>query len=70
VFSGGLNSLQSGVGLDPALIQLVQFAPALSVGVMFLLFRRTTGVQVRFQPAGEVAVRSAVVVAIVAALTV
>jgi membrane protease YdiL (CAAX protease family) len=67
VFSGGLNSLQSGVGLDPDLIQLVQFAPALAVGVMFLLFRRTTGVQVRFQPAGEVAVRSAVVVAIVAA---
>ncbi|MDX6283931.1 MAG: protease family protein [Kribbellaceae bacterium] len=66
-FSGGLNALQSGVGPDPDLIQLVQFAPALAVGVMFLLFRRSTRVLVRFTPAADVAGRSAVMVGIVLA---
>jgi membrane protease YdiL (CAAX protease family) len=69
VFSGGLNALQSAEGPDPDLIQLVQFAPALAVGVMFLLFRRTTKVQARFTPADVVAGRSAVVVGIVVAAT-
>ncbi|GAA3572077.1 CPBP family intramembrane glutamic endopeptidase [Kribbella ginsengisoli] len=67
VFSGGLDALQSAVGPDPDLIQLVQFAPALAVGVMFLLFRRSTRVLVRFTPAAEVAGRSAVMVGIVLA---
>jgi len=35
VFSGGLNALQGDTRPDPDLIQLVQFAPALAVGVMF-----------------------------------
>ncbi len=67
VFSGGMNALQSATGPDPDLIQLVQFAPALAVGAMFLLFRRTTRVQARFTPAAEVAGRSATIVGIVVA---
>jgi membrane protease YdiL (CAAX protease family) len=67
VFSGGLNALQDKAGPSPDLIQLVQFAPALAVGVMFLLFRRSTKVLVRFTPAAEVAGRSAVMVGIVLA---
>jgi len=67
VFSGGLNALQSAAGPDPDLIQLAQFAPALGVGVMFLLFRRSTKVLARFTPAAEVAGRSAVIVGIVLA---
>jgi hypothetical protein len=60
VVSGALNALQAATGPDPDLIQLVQFAPAIAVGAMFLLFRRTTKVQARFTPAAEVAGRSAV----------
>jgi membrane protease YdiL (CAAX protease family) len=67
VISGGLNAVQAAGGPDPDLIQLVQFAPALGVGVMFLLFRRSTRVLVRFTPAAEVAGRSAVIVGIVLA---
>jgi membrane protease YdiL (CAAX protease family) len=67
VFSGGLNALQSATGPSADLIQLVQFAPALAVGVMFLLFRRTTRVLIRFTPAVEVAAKSALIVGIVAA---
>jgi CAAX protease family protein len=67
VFSGGLNAFQSAAGPDPDLIQLVQFAPALAVGVMFLLFRRNTLVLARFTPAADVAGRSAVIVGIVVA---
>lgn len=67
VFSGGLNALQAATGPDPDLIQLVQFAPALAVGVMFLLFRRTTRVDARFTPAAVAAGRSALVVGIVIA---
>jgi membrane protease YdiL (CAAX protease family) len=66
VFSGILNALQAATGPSPDLIQLVQFAPALGVGVMFLLFRRTTRVDARFTPAAVVAGRSALVVGIVA----
>jgi membrane protease YdiL (CAAX protease family) len=66
-FSGILNVLQSAVGPDPDLIQLVQFAPALGVGVMFLAFRRTTRVDARFRPAKVAAGRSALVVGIVVA---
>ena len=51
VFSGVLNAVQAAAGPDPALIQLVQFAPALGVGVMFLLFRRTTRVDAEVNPA-------------------
>jgi membrane protease YdiL (CAAX protease family) len=65
LFSGGLNAVQSATGPDPDLIQLVQFAPALAVGVMFLLFRRTTRVEARFRPASVAASRSALVVGIV-----
>lgn len=67
VVSGVLNALQAATGPDPDLIQLVQFAPALAVGAMFLLFRRTTRVEARFTPAAEVAGRSAVMVSIVVA---
>ncbi|GAA1714266.1 hypothetical protein GCM10009745_73170 [Kribbella yunnanensis] len=67
VFSGVLNAVQAAAGPDPALIQLVQFAPALGVGVMFLLFRRTTRVAARCTPAQAVAGRSALVVGIVIA---
>jgi membrane protease YdiL (CAAX protease family) len=67
VFSGGLNALQSDTGPSPDLIQLVQFAPALAVGVMFLIFRRSTRVQVRFTPAADVASKSALIVGIVVA---
>lgn len=67
VFSGVLNALQSATGPDPDLIQLVQFAPALGVGVMFLLFRRTTRVQARFTPVAVAAGRSALIVGIVIA---
>jgi len=65
VFSGILNALQAATGPSPELIQLVQFAPALGVGVMFLLFRRTTRVDARFTPATVAAGRSALVVGIV-----
>lgn len=67
IFSGILNALQASTGPSPDLIQLVQFAPALGVGVMFLLFRRTTRVDARFTPAGVAAGRSALVVGIVVA---
>ena len=67
VFSGILNALQSVAGPSPDLIQLVQFAPALGVGVMFLVFGRTTRVDARFTPAKVAAGRSAVVVGIVVA---
>jgi len=67
VFSGGLNALQSATGPDPDLIQLVQFAAALAVRVMFLLFRRTTRVDARFTPAAVAVGRSAVIVGIVIA---
>jgi membrane protease YdiL (CAAX protease family) len=67
VFSGLLNALQSATGPSPDLIQLVQFAPALAVGVMFLLFRRTTRVDARFTPVSVAAGRSALVVGIVIA---
>ncbi|WP_112248659.1 CPBP family intramembrane glutamic endopeptidase [Kribbella monticola] len=67
LFSGVLNAVQAGTGPSPDLIQLVQFAPALAVGVMFLLFRRTTPVQARFTPPALVAGRSALIVAIVVA---
>jgi CAAX protease family protein len=67
VFSGVLNAVQAAVGPDPDLIQLVQFAPALGVGVMFLLFRRTTRVQARFTPVEVAAGRSALIVGIVIA---
>ncbi|HEY9334406.1 MAG TPA: CPBP family intramembrane glutamic endopeptidase [Kribbella sp.] len=67
VFSGILNALQTAAGPSPELIQLVQFAPALGVGVMFLLFRRTTRVDARFTPATVAAGRSALVVGIVIA---
>jgi membrane protease YdiL (CAAX protease family) len=67
VFSGLLNALQSATGPSPDLIQLVQFAPALAVGVMFLLFRRTTRVDARFTPASVAAGRSALVIGIVIA---
>ncbi|MEV6265539.1 type II CAAX endopeptidase family protein [Kribbella sp. NPDC051936] len=67
VFSGILNALQTATGPSPELIQLVQFAPALGVGVMFLLFRRTTRVDARFTPAAVAAGRSALVVGIVIA---
>ncbi|MFG1623996.1 CPBP family intramembrane glutamic endopeptidase [Kribbella sp. NPDC049227] len=67
VFSGVLNAIQAAAGPDPDLIQLVQFAPALGVGVMFLLFRRTTRVQARFTPVAVAAGRSALVVGIVIA---
>src|SRR5882757_3900470 len=70
VFSGGLNALQGDTRPDPDLIQLVQFAPALAVGVMFLLFRRTTRVEARFTPAPQVAGKSALIVGIVAAVMV
>ncbi|TCC20769.1 CPBP family intramembrane glutamic endopeptidase [Kribbella speibonae] len=65
VFSGILNALQAATGPSPELIQLVQFAPALGVGVMFLLFRRTTRVDARFTP--PALSRSALVVGIVVA---
>ncbi|WP_427887595.1 CPBP family intramembrane glutamic endopeptidase [Kribbella sp. GL6] len=67
VFSGILNALQSATGPSPDLIQLVQFAPALGVGVMFLAFRRTTRVDVRFTPVRVAAGRSALVVGVVVA---
>ncbi|MFK4083043.1 CPBP family intramembrane glutamic endopeptidase [Kribbella sp. NPDC020789] len=67
VFSGVLNAVQAAVGPDPGLIQLVQFAPALGVGVMFLLFRRTTRVAARLTPAKVAAGRTALVVGIVVA---
>ncbi|MEU4190277.1 type II CAAX endopeptidase family protein [Kribbella sp. NPDC026611] len=67
VFSGLLNALQAATGPSPDLIQLVQFAPALAVGVMFLLFRRTTRVDARFTPASVAASRSALIVGIVVA---
>lgn len=67
VFSGILNALQSAIGPSPDLIQLVQFAPALGVGVMFLAFRRTTRVDARFTPIRVAAGRSALVVGIVVA---
>ncbi|MEV6284283.1 type II CAAX endopeptidase family protein [Kribbella sp. NPDC051770] len=67
LLSGVMIALQGGVGLDPDLLELVQFAPALGVGVMFLLFRRTTSVAARFTPAAVVARKSALVVGIVAA---
>ena len=65
VVSGGLNVLQDKAGPGPDLIQLVQFAPALAVGVMFLLFRRTTRVEARFTPAASVAGQSALIIGIV-----
>lgn len=65
VFSGILNALQAATGPSPELIQLVQFAPALGVGVMFLLFRRTTRVDARFTP--PALERSALIVGIVVA---
>lgn len=67
IFSGILNAVQAATGPSPDLIQLVQFAPALAVGVMFLLFRRTTRVNARFTPAKVAAGRSALVVGIVVA---
>ncbi|TDO67667.1 CAAX prenyl protease-like protein [Kribbella sp. VKM Ac-2571] len=67
VFSGILNALQAATGPSPDLIQLVQFAPALGVGVMFVVFRRTTRVDARFTPATVAAGRSALVVGIVVA---
>ncbi|MGW6201419.1 CPBP family intramembrane glutamic endopeptidase [Kribbella sp. NPDC055110] len=67
VFSGILNALQAATGPSPDLIQLVQFAPALGVGVMFLLFRRTTRIDARFTPVAVAAGRSALVVGIVVA---
>jgi CAAX protease family protein len=70
VFSGGLNILQDKAGPSPDLIQLVQFAPALAVGVMFLIFRRTTRIEARFTPAAPVAAKSALIVGIVAAVMV
>ncbi|MGZ0150136.1 CPBP family intramembrane glutamic endopeptidase [Kribbella sp. WER1] len=67
VFSGILNALQSATGPSPDLIQLVQFAPALGVGVMFLAFRRATRVDARFTPVRVAAGRSALVVGVVVA---
>jgi membrane protease YdiL (CAAX protease family) len=67
VFSGVLNALQAATGPDPELIQLVQFAPALGVGVMFVLFRRTTRVDARCTPVAVAAGRSALVIGIVVA---
>jgi membrane protease YdiL (CAAX protease family) len=67
VFSGVLNAVQSAIGPSPDLIQLVQFAPALGVGLMFLLFRGTTQVSARFTPVDVVARRSLLVVGIVIA---
>ncbi|MFF0265759.1 CPBP family intramembrane glutamic endopeptidase [Kribbella sp. NPDC004536] len=68
IFSGILNAVQSATGPSPDLIQLVQFAPALGVGVMFLLFRRTTRVAARFTPVNVAAGRSALVVGVVVAV--
>ncbi|MEU0091517.1 CPBP family intramembrane glutamic endopeptidase [Kribbella sp. NPDC006257] len=68
IFSGALNAVQSTAGPSIDLIQLVQFAPAMAVGVMFLLFRRSTRVQVRFAPAATVAAKSALIVGIVVAV--
>lgn len=67
VFSGILNAVQSATGPSPDLIQLVQFAPALGVGLMFLAFRRTTRVDARFTPVRFAAGRSALVVGVVVA---
>ncbi|GAA2818979.1 CPBP family glutamic-type intramembrane protease [Kribbella solani] len=66
-FSGLLNALQSATGPSTDLIQLVQFAPALGVGVMYLLFRRTTRVAARFTPAPVVVGRSILMIGIVTA---
>ncbi|GAA1153561.1 hypothetical protein GCM10009630_59770 [Kribbella jejuensis] len=68
IFSGILNALQAATGPSPDLIQLVQFAPALGVGVMFLLFRRTTRVDARFTPVRLAAGRSVLVIGIVVAV--
>lgn len=68
VISGVLNVLQSAIGLSPDLIQIVQFAPALAVGVMFLAFRRTTRVSARLTPVNVAAGRSALIVGIVVAV--
>ncbi|GAA1541792.1 CPBP family intramembrane glutamic endopeptidase [Kribbella lupini] len=67
VFSGLLIALQGGIGPDPDLLELVQFAPALGVGLMFVLFRRTTRVEARFTPVEVVARKSALVAGIVVA---
>jgi membrane protease YdiL (CAAX protease family) len=67
LFSGLLIALQGGIGPDPDLLELVQFAPALGVGLMFVLFRRTTKVEARFTPVEVVARKSALVAGIVVA---
>lgn len=67
LFSGLLIALQGGIGPDPDLLELVQFAPALGVGLMFVLFRRTTRVEARFTPVEVVARKSALVAGIVIA---
>jgi uncharacterized protein len=67
IFSGILNAVQSATGPSPDLIQLVQFAPALGVGLMYLVFRRTTRVAARFTPVRVAAGRSALVVGVVVA---
>lgn len=67
LFSGGLVALQTSAGPDPDLLQLVQFAPALGVGVMWLLFRRSTRVAARFTPVGPMLARSGLAVGITAA---
>ncbi|GAB2557825.1 CPBP family intramembrane glutamic endopeptidase [Kribbella endophytica] len=67
LFSGLLIALQGGIGPNPDLLELVQFAPALGVGLMFVLFRRTTRVGARFTPVEVVARKSALVAGIVVA---
>jgi membrane protease YdiL (CAAX protease family) len=68
VFSGVLIALQGGIGPDPDLLELVQFAPALGVGLMFVLFRRTTRVEARFTPVDVVARKSALVAGVIVAV--
>lgn len=68
LFSGLLIAVQGGIGPDPDLLELVQFAPALGVGLMFLLFRRTTHVEAAFRPVDVVARKSALVAGIVLAV--
>ncbi|TWD80316.1 CAAX prenyl protease-like protein [Kribbella amoyensis] len=67
LFSGALNALQNATGPDPGLLQLVQFAPASAVGVMLLVFRRTTRVKVGRTSTTDVVRRSALAVGLVVA---
>ncbi|AKU15581.1 CPBP family intramembrane glutamic endopeptidase [Luteipulveratus mongoliensis] len=68
LLSGLLNGVQSAIGLDPDLIQIVQFAPAIGVGLMLLWFRPTTPVLNRLSPVGDVARRCGLAVAVVLAV--